>query len=149
MHFSVVCSEDAPRMGSVVSTGVGDFAGQGAALYRRACSFWPRGAVPAEFYSVAPSRGAVLLLSGGLDPATPPRHAQRVAGALGPMARSVVVAQAGHGLLGTGCVRDVMQRFISADDDAAAVAVDARCLDAVPRPPFFESLSAGASESTR
>jgi pimeloyl-ACP methyl ester carboxylesterase len=149
MHFSVVCSEDAPRMGSVVSTGVGDFAEQGAALYRRACGFWPRGVVPAEFYSVSPSRGAVLLLSGGLDPATPPRHAQRVAGALGPMARSVVVAQAGHGLLGTGCVRDVIQRFISADDDAAAVAVDAQCLDAVPRPPVFEPLSAGASESKR
>jgi pimeloyl-ACP methyl ester carboxylesterase len=155
MHFSVVCSEDAPRMRSSVSSGVGDFAEQGAALYRRACGFWPRGAVPAEFYSVSPSRGAVLLLSGGLDPATPPRHAQRVAAALGPMARSVVVAQAGHGLLGTGCVRDVIQRFISADDEAAAVAVDARCLAAVPRPPFFESLSAaalpqaGSSEGTR
>jgi pimeloyl-ACP methyl ester carboxylesterase len=144
MHFSVICSEDAPRMGSGASNNAGDFAEQGAALYRMACGFWPRGAVPVEFYSVPPSRGAVLLLSGGLDPATPPRHAQRVAAALGPMARSVVVAQAGHGLLGTGCVRDVIQRFISADAEAAAVAVDARCLDALPRPPFFEPLSAAA-----
>lgn len=144
MHFSVVCAEDAPRMHAEASAAGGEFAERGAALYRQACDFWPRGTVPAEFYSVSPSRGPVLMLSGGVDPAAPPRHAQRVTSALGAMARSVVVPQAGHGLLGTGCARDVIQRFISVDDDAAALSVDASCLDAVPRPLFFEPLSAAA-----
>ena len=43
----------------------------------------PRGVVPAAFYSVPTSATPVLLLSGGLDPATPPRHGERVARAIG------------------------------------------------------------------
>ena len=83
----------------------------------------------------------ILLLTGGLDPATPPRHADRVARALGPKARQVTVANAGHGVMGIGCVREVMFRFIDAADDAAALAVDASCIDGIPRPPAFEPVT--------
>ena len=79
----------------------------------------------------------MLVLSGGIDPATPPRHGERVVRALGPMARHVVVANAGHGVLGIGCVRDVVFRFIDASADRDALAVDAGCAAAVPRPPAF------------
>ena len=41
--------------------------------------------------TLPPSRSPALVLSGGLDPATPPRHGERVAAALGPLARHVVV----------------------------------------------------------
>ena len=67
----------------------------------------------------------MLALSGGIDPATPPRHGERVVRALGPMARHVVVANAGHGVLGIGCMRDVVFRFIDASEDRDALAVDA------------------------
>ena len=87
----------------------------------------------------------MLLLSGGIDPATPPRHAARVAKALGPMARDVVVANAGHGVLGVGCVRDVVFRFIDAADDRDALAVDAGCVASVPRPPAFRSIAAATA----
>ena len=84
----------------------------------------------------------MLVLSGGLDPATPPRHGERVARALGPMARHVVVPNAGHGVLGIGCMRDVLYRFIDAVDDAEALAVDAGCAASVPRPPAFVPIAA-------
>ena len=84
------------------------------ARYERLCAAWPRGAVPAAFYSHAASPSPVLVLSGGIDPATPPRHGERVAHALGPLARHVVVANAGHGVLGIGCMRDVVYRFVDA-----------------------------------
>jgi pimeloyl-ACP methyl ester carboxylesterase len=51
--------------------------------YTRACADWPRAAVPADFYRVPVSPAPVLLLSGAIDPVTPPRHGQRVAQALG------------------------------------------------------------------
>ena len=88
------------------------------------------------------------MLSGGLDPATPPRHGDRVARALGPTAQHVVVPNAGHGVMGIGCVRDVIYRFIDASEDLEATAVDASCVKAIPRPAAFRPLSAGATAAS-
>jgi len=82
------------------------------------------------------------VLSGGADPVTPPRHGERVARALGAKARHVVVAQAGHGVMALRCLRDAVFRFIDADDDAAALQVDADCARALPRPPAFVPVTA-------
>jgi len=133
-HFSVVCSEDFPRLPAAPGP-AGDTGAQG--LYRAACAHWPRGAVPAAFYTIPVSPAPVLLLSGGLDPVTPPRHAERVARALGPKARSVVVANNGHGAMGIACMRDAVFRFVGAATDAEALAVDAGCAARMPRPPAF------------
>ena len=148
MHFSVVCAEDVPRLADSADKPGPDFGIEFAAMYRRMCSAWPRGDVPAAFYGVGPSRAPVLLLSGGLDPATPPRHGERVARALGPMALHVVVPNAGHGVMAIGCMRDVVYQFIDASDDKDAMAVDASCVKAIPRPPSFApiTLPSGAAK---
>ncbi len=137
MHFSVVCAEDAPRLDRVGEAAARDFGTGLAPLYRQACAEWPRAAVPEAFYRIGTAATPVLLLAGGLDPATPPRHAKRVAEALGTKARLVVVPNGGHGLMGTGCVPDLLFRFLDARDDAAALALDAGCAIAMPRPPAF------------
>lgn len=142
MHFSVVCAEDAPRLPPP--------AGQEDPLlrrYRDVCADWPRGSVPAAFYTLPPAPVPVLLLSGGLDPATPPRHGERVAAALGPRARHVVVPNAGHGVAMLPCMRDVLYRFVDTADEAAAldrVSADAACAVQVPAPlPFAPPSSSG------
>lgn len=135
MHLSVVCAEDAPRAAAGAETPGADFGTVFAERYRRLCAAWPRGEVPAAFYAIAPSPVPVLLLSGGLDPATPPRHGARVALALGPKAQHVVVANAGHGVLGIGCARELLFRFIDAAD--APAPLDAECLLRIPRPAAF------------
>ncbi len=140
MHFSVVCAEDVPRLAKSTDTPGANFGDQGARLYQRVCADWPRGELPAAFYTLPASRAPAMLLSGGLDPATPPRHGARVAQALGAQARHVVVPHAGHGVMGLGCMPELMQRFFDADDDAAALAVDVRCVQALPRPPVFQPL---------
>ena len=134
MHFSVICAEDLP---GPAGTPAADFGEGLAPLYREVCAFWPRGAVPAAFRQVPPAPVATLLLSGGIDPATPPRHAERVARALGAKARHDVVPNAGHGLLALPCVRDAVFRFVDAVDDGAALRVDAGCARDIPRPPAF------------
>ena len=147
MHFSVVCAEDVPRLAQATDAPGADFGVEQAALYRRVCSQWPRGEVPEAFYTVAPSSSPTLLFSGGLDPATPPRHGARVAKALGPAAVHVVVPNAGHGVMAVGCARDVFFRFIDAPNDADAIAVDAGCVKGIPRPPAFQPIGeiAGAT----
>ncbi|MCE2689602.1 MAG: alpha/beta hydrolase [Rubrivivax sp.] len=139
MHFSVICAEDFPRLqaGAYADRPGPDFANDFADMYRRVCDGWPQGTVPPAFYQVPPAPMPVLVLSGGLDPVTPPRHGQRVAQALGPQARHVVVPNAGHGLMLQGCLRDVVFRFIDAPDSAAALQVDGGCAENMPRPPAF------------
>jgi pimeloyl-ACP methyl ester carboxylesterase len=144
MHFSVVCAEDVPRLAQSSDKPGADFGDDGARFYQRACADWPRGELPAAFYTLTKAPTPVLLLSGGIDPATPPRHGERVAEALGPKARHVVVPQAGHGVLGLGCMPELMQRFVDVDDDEA-LRIDAACVQAIPRPPFFLPLSLEAA----
>lgn len=137
-HYSVVCSEDGPQL----EAGAGDAPGADlgdtyAAMYRGMCRTWPRGEVPADFYRIPQAGAATLVMSGGADPVTPSRHGERVAQALGAKARHVVVAEAGHGLLGLGCLRDVVFRFVDAVDDTAALAVETGCAGSVPRPRAF------------
>ena len=152
MHLSVVCSEDlgpgaaaadpadAAAAGGKGNDSGNDFGDTFARHYREACAGWPRGTVSPAFYTLPalPSGGAqAWLLSGGLDPVTPTRHGARVARALGARARHIVVANAGHGVSSLGCVRDAVTRFIDTADDTAALATDAGCAAAVPRPPAF------------
>ena len=145
MHLSVVCAEDVPRMPTSADRPGADFGVSFASFYERVCAGWPRGDVPPAFYSIPASAAPVLVLSGGLDPATPPRHGERVVRALGPAARHVVVANAGHGVLGIGCMRDVVYRFIDAASDRDALAVEAGCVANVPRPPAFRPIGADAA----
>jgi pimeloyl-ACP methyl ester carboxylesterase len=142
MHFSVVCAEDLPGLASAADRPGPQFGTGFAQFYEQVCSGWPRGAVPEAFYTVPSARAPALLASGSLDPATPPRHAERVARALGASARHLLVPNAGHGVTGIGCLRDVVFRFLDAGSDAQALAVDASCVAALPRPPAFRRAEA-------
>ncbi len=145
MHFSVICAEDAPRLTGTPPSTQGDFGNAFADVYRDLCAGWPRGVVPTAFYQVPSAGVATLVLSGGADPVTPPRHGERVAKALGQRARHIVVPQAGHGVMALPCMRDVLFRFIDAASDDEARKVDADCARGIPRPPFFVPVSAPAT----
>jgi pimeloyl-ACP methyl ester carboxylesterase len=139
MHFSVVCSEDmAAKVTSMPGPGA-DFGATFGDFYRRVCAEWPRGKIPAAFYRLQVAVSATLVLSGGADPATPPRHGERVARELGAKARHQVVAHAGHGVMGLPCMSDVIYRFVDAESDDDALRVDTTCAAAIPRPPVFTS----------
>jgi len=137
MHFSVVCAEDWPRVAQSKDTPGGDFSDAFAQVYGKVCADWPRGNVAKAFYELRPASSATLLLSGGADPVTPPRHAERVAKVMGSRAVHVVVPQAGHGVMPLSCMRDVVFKFINAVNDAEALKVDTDCARAVPRPGAF------------
>jgi pimeloyl-ACP methyl ester carboxylesterase len=145
LHFAVVCSEDVPRLPRVTDQPGGDFGDSSVRQYLQICAGWPRAEVPPEFYTIPQAPSATLVLSGGADPATPPRHGARVAAALGPKAHHAVVPQAGHGVMGIGCMRDVLFRFIDADTDALALQVDTACVRGIPRPPVFMPVAARAA----
>jgi hypothetical protein len=146
MHLSVVCAEDLPRLGRTGDKPGASSAPRSPGATRSSARRGRAARCRPAFYSLPASPSATLVLSGGIDPVTPPRHGERVAKALGPLARHVVVANAGHGVMAIGCMRDVIFRFVDAATDADALAVDAGCAAKVPRPPAFVSLRAGPCE---
>ncbi|HET7525497.1 MAG TPA: alpha/beta hydrolase [Burkholderiaceae bacterium] len=140
MHFSIVCSEDVPRMARATDLEGAQFGRAFAELYERACASWPRAEIDPAFYTIPVAPAATWLLSGAADPATPPRHGERVAQALGAKARHTVVPNAGHGVMALACVRDAVLRFIEAPDDAAALNVEQACAADLPHPRVFVPL---------
>lgn len=148
MHFSVVCAEDLPRLARSQDAPGADMGTAMVDLYREACAGWPAGTVPEAFYSVPPTQAGSLLLSGMLDPVTPPRHGERVAQALGPQAVHVMVPNTGHGVMGSvPCLRDAVYRFVDTELQAEALSrarSDAACAANVPRPPALQAFETGA-----
>ncbi|MBC3881010.1 alpha/beta hydrolase [Undibacterium sp. LX40W] len=143
MHYSVWCSEayvkpPAANVNDELSSVM-------ANNYGKICSAWPRGDVPAEFFTIPKSNSPVLLLSGGIDPVTPTRNGDQVAKALGEKARHLFIKNAGHGLIGQGCVREVVNNFVAAKDDQEAAKVDASCVVQIPRPLVWVAPKAASS----
>ncbi len=137
MHFSVVCAEDLPRLAQSSDAPGRDTGTADREMYERICKDWPRGEVPPAFYDMPKAQSAVLLLSGGADPVTPPRHGERALKALGPKAKHEVVPAAGHGVMGLPCMRDTLARFIEAKTDDEALAVKTDCAAKMPLPLAF------------
>ena len=132
--FSIACAEDVPRLTEA------DRAAEkktllGATLldeFREACVLWPvrpRPLTPLPLELGVPT----LLLSGALDPVTPPHWAERLRARL-PRSTHVVVPQAGHGVMARGCVPRLVERFLDRD---GAEGLDVSCAADHKRPAFF------------
>lgn len=135
MHFAVVCAEDLPRVdvAARAQSAQTRFGTAFVDLYEQACRAVPTRPVPAAFYDVSASRVPVLILSGGLDPATPPRHGELVAQRLGN-AKHLVAPHLGHGTSAQACTIQLITRFVR---EASFERVDGECLARIPAPGFF------------
>jgi pimeloyl-ACP methyl ester carboxylesterase len=130
MHLAVVCAEDVPRLTPAL-------AAQDAAPLTKELTVRMRGLcavmnVPPVPY-VAPTRieAPALLLSGALDPVTPPHRAASAARSMAH-AQQLVVANVGHGVSQLGCAPRLLRAFL----DHPEKKVDAACLDEIPAPTF-------------
>ena len=131
MYLSIVCTEDAPRLTAADIAEMDRTLEGFATNIADACREWSRGRVAPELTRPAKIDTPTLVISGGLDPATPPASAEK---GLPQLARSkhVVVPTAAHGPMFPGCVKDIVTRFI----ETMETAVDASCAAAVPLAPF-------------
>jgi len=133
LQLSVSCAEDADRLqpdAADAQTLLG--AGFVEQLLAQ-CEVWPRGTRPADFDAPLHSDRPVLLLSGEFDPVTPPRYGEEVVRTL-PNGRHLVARGQAHGVLGTGCMPQLLGRFVAAAD---ARTLDATCLDRLRHTPPF------------
>lgn len=140
MHLSVICAEDIPRITRADLDALNQsFFGRALVDdFIRACSIWPRGKLPDDYYAPVKSNVAALILSGGIDPATPPRHGAMVASTL-PNSKHLVAPALGHGVSLHGCAPRLIESFIRS---GSAKDLDGKCLQRIPRPLFVLPLGA-------
>lgn len=136
MYLSVLCAEDAPRVPPatpVLHTPLSD----AAARLRQICSRWP--VSPAASRALEPFGSDVptMIISGTLDPVTPPQAAARLAASLSH-ATYVVLPATAHGPMFPECVRPAVATFIRT---AAATASGEACAT-LALPPFATPPSA-------
>jgi pimeloyl-ACP methyl ester carboxylesterase len=141
LHYAVICAEDAPRVGAAETrqTLVGLRAPALAERNLAACEGWPHAVLPGDFNAPLASDKPVLVLSGGLDPVTPPANGKRVAETLSN-SRHVVAAGYGHIVSPHACAPRLIEKFI---DEGGFATLPQTCLDyfaSSARPPLFASL---------
>ncbi|HEX9174310.1 MAG TPA: alpha/beta fold hydrolase [Telluria sp.] len=130
LHLAVVCAEDMPRLTPTL------LAADAAVLTRPMVERMPALCksmnVPAVPF-VAPSRidAPALLLSGALDPVTPPHRAAAAARHM-LAAQQLVVENAGHGVSQLGCAPRLLREFL----DHPQAKLGAACLAEIPAPTF-------------
>jgi pimeloyl-ACP methyl ester carboxylesterase len=143
LYYSVTCAEDIPRVTPAERTsGVADprirhLAAQSIAV----CDHWPKGTYPADFATPVQSDVPVLLLSGGLDPVTPPQYAAEVAKHL-PNSRQVVARGFGHIVSPNACGPRLIAAFV---DTAGFTKLPESCVtffeQSTPPPPWPDRLA--------
>ena len=140
MLMSVVCAEDVPLITpertarETANTFLGDYRVRQQVA---ACARWPRGTLPADYAEPVRSQVPALLISGELDPATAPRHAERVRRTL-PRSAHVIVPDAGHGwgaglIGGSQCMGRVIESFLESADPGR---IDRACVKEIRRREF-------------
>ncbi len=137
MHNAVVCTEDFPffdgegiSRDSLLATYLGPL--QIDAL-EAICSVWPSGVLDTAFKEPVKSDVPVLLLSGEVDPITPPAFAELAAVDLGE-ALLITGRNQGHGQLSQGCMPKIIGDFVAAGSTRE---LDTDCADRLYAMPFF------------
>jgi hypothetical protein len=127
-NLSVVCPEslDGVTMAEAKKASAKTFLG----TYRvgpilEACSFWPKGDVPAWMKKPLASDAPVLILGGTMDPSTPVARTAPMLATL-PHAQRVILPGMGHGD-GDACVSTIVSSFV----EKPSVKVDTSCVKPV------------------
>lgn len=113
---------------------------------KNACSVWPKAPLPAIYRQDVGSDAPTLILSGEVDPITPPAWGDAMQKLL-PRSQHLVAAATGHNVAPRGCAPLLIDQWIDQGTDEP---VDGGCLEQLQRPSFFVDLSGpGAAKVER
>lgn len=137
MHLSVSCGEDGRRLDldrAHQDDGPTFLGGSRVRTLVEACAIWPRGPTTPRTFDPVRSGAPVLLVSGDLDPNTPPRHADEALKTL-RNGRHIVLRGVAHGWTNVaGCGSGFVAAFV---ERASSAELDTTCADTSSAPPFL------------
>ena len=131
--LSVTCPEDVARIRpeeiarATAGSFIGDYRVRGQMA---ACSVWPRGKIPKDYFAPFRSEVPALLISGNLDPVTPPKWGDETRKTF-PHSLHIVVP-GGH-VSDDSCLDSIGRRFFAT---ASVTALDTGCVTQIRNPPF-------------
>jgi pimeloyl-ACP methyl ester carboxylesterase len=135
MSLAAICAEDVPGLTDsfIKRETQGTYLGDTQVRrYQTYCKTWGTvGSIPKDFYAPVRSQVPTLLISGVLDPATPPELAQQAAHDL-PNSRLIAIKEGTHGT-GSPCIDGLVADFVQ---QGSAATLDASCADQIHLPPF-------------
>ncbi|MCL1051907.1 alpha/beta hydrolase [Shewanella abyssi] len=139
MHASVVCAEDWPRLTPQLraSTAKNYFGREMLKTFEQSCAVWNMPAVDASFSQAIASDIPTLLLSGELDPATPPSWGEMAMEKL-TNAKHFVAPYATHGVAYQSCGNNLIAELI---EKGAVSDIDGECLNKDIRRNFYLNAS--------
>jgi pimeloyl-ACP methyl ester carboxylesterase len=139
MRMSVNCVEDVPRITSAMREAadkIEPFRSSFIREFSTACEVWPKGKVAADFFTPVVSDKPVLILSGGLDPVTPPVFGDEIKKTFSNSVH-FVAPNVGHGTSHQGCGPKIVKQFI---EKASVAELNGDCLKRLPRPTFYRPM---------
>lgn len=143
VNFAVVCAEDVPfwTAESRVEFAKSYLGRTWMESAEASCAVWQTPAVDVAYTQPLQTATPVLLLSGGLDPVTPPAWAELAMSQM-PNARHLVAPHATHIVASQSCAPKLISQFIN---QQSAANLDASCLNQELRKPFFTNANGVAS----
>lgn len=136
LNFAVGCSEDWPGWPAVPGNEDTLLGNSMRELYDAVCADWPRGAVPEDFHQPFDSAVPMLILSGELDPVTPPEYGDE-AQAQFSNSLHLVARGRGHIVLSQRCISGIAAEFVAT---ASVEDLNIECMDQLGPEPFFLNL---------
>jgi len=136
LNFAVGCSEDWPAWPKDLDQSKTLLGNSMTEVYEEVCAWWPKGDRPADFHESFDAEAPILLLSGELDPVTPPDYGEEAAEQFSN-SRHLVANGRGHIVITNACMSSIVSQFVSAAD---VDELDVECMDRIGHEPFFLDL---------
>lgn len=136
--FTILCSEDVGRHAAPASLADTLFGRSAIDFWVESCKAWPKGR-PLTITDQTVLDVPALILSGEIDPVTPPARGEDMRKHF-PNSLHVVAPGGGHNVSFSGCIPRLIGDFIDAVDWRP---LDTSCAASITRPPFVTSLAGG------
>ena len=136
--FAILCSEDVGRDPAPLTSPDTPFGHGAIDFWVESCRVWPKGrghSLSEQTVLEIPA----LILSGDLDPVTPPSRGEAMRKHF-PNSLHVVAPGGGHNVSFSGCIPRLIAEFIDAHEWRE---LDTSCAAAITRPPFVTSMAGG------
>ncbi len=140
LHFNIVCNEDVPRISEQmkVADANNSFDGDSAHfIFDKICPLFPQYRPSEGFYQAVTANIPTLILSGSLDPVTPPSNAEYTAKTL-PNSHHIVANNTAHIVATSTCANKIINEFLTTKDPKS---LDESCLDDIPTEKFMTSVN--------
>lgn len=143
LTFNIVCNEDYPKVGKqgFAKDADNSFNQEISHVgWKLACPIWPQYRPASDFYQPVTADIPTLIISGELDPVTPPSNGDFTDATL-PNSKHIVMKHSSHTPGVTPCAVNIINEFINEKNPND---LDESCLEEIPKESFMTSLNGGA-----